>query len=144
MIGVGLTGIVAAGGRFLPAKPTISYASTGTFTITNYDSSLIYTVTALSGSVTRVGNTITLNSTDMEATVTASPPKGGVQTAAVTIGRKPLSTYEYYVSVTCASGDDSIPGFWILMPYECGYWDTDVNPPPANYVTATNEYRRIT
>ena len=144
MVGIAAVAVGASGGRFAPAKPTITYVSTGTFSISNYDASLMYTITPSSGTASRSGATITLNSTDMEATVTAGPPKGGVASASVTIGRKPLSTFQYYQSVTCASGDDSIPGFWILMPYECGSWQTGVNPAPANYVTVANEYRRIT
>lgn len=136
--------IAAAGGRFIPSVPTLSYTTTGTFSITNYDSSLIYNITVNTGTATRTGSTITLNNATMEATITASPPKGGVQSASVIIGR---SAYQYTTTTvcsTCASGSPDIPGFWILQPYTCCSNVTTLVPAPANYVDGTNEWRRIT
>lgn len=135
-----LSVVASGGGRYLPSTPTFSYTGTGTFSITNYDPNLIYNITVNTGSATRTGSTVTLNDASMEATITASPPKGGVYSGSVILGRSPY----YYVQQcsTCASGSYDEPGFWILQPYTC--CSTVLGSPPANYVNGSNEFRRIT
>jgi hypothetical protein len=131
-------------GRYIPDKPTISYSGTGSFSITNYDPNLIYNITVNTGTFTRNGASISLNNTSMEATISASPPKGGISSSSTIIGRAPLTNQNVQVQSTCASGDDNLPGFWILMPHSCTVTVSQVAPPPTNYVNAGAEYRRIT
>ena len=129
----------AGGGRFTPSTPTMSYTGTGTFSITNYDPNLTYNITVNTGTATRTGSTITLNNATMEATITASPPKGGVNSGSVLIGR---AAYQYVTQCsTCASGSPDIPGFWILQPYTC--CSTVLASAPSGYVNGSSEWRRI-
>ena len=65
------------GGVFPPAKPTISYVSTGVFKVTDYDSKFTYTPTVTAGTATKSYDTdgkllITLSSTDTVCTLTPS------------------------------------------------------------------------
>jgi hypothetical protein len=145
MLGVGFSGAAAAGGRFIPPAPEISYIGTRTFSITNFDPQLVYTITPVTaGTASRSGSTITLNNTNMEVDVTVSPQKRGVSSTARRLGVKPLAYTTIQVPSLCASGDDNKPGFWILMPHECLIPTTVVAAAPANYVTTSTEYRRIT
>lgn len=123
MLGVGFIAASAAGGRFIPVKPTLSYAGSGTsdngkFTITNYDATYIYTVTG-SGSVS--GNTLTVTNANTSVTLTARAPKGLTASTGVIAERKAAA--QSYVVVTpfqcygCAS-----PGFQApcCAPGPCG------------------------
>lgn len=117
----------------------MSYTGTGTFSITNYDPNLMYNITVNTGTATRTGSTITLNNSTMEATITASPPKGGVSSGSVLVGR---AAYQYTtVCPTCASGDENLPGFWILQPYIC--CSTVLAGAPSGYINGSSEWRRI-
>lgn len=62
-----------------PAVPTLTYSAQGTFTITNYDPTLTYTVTG----ATRTGNQLTGVSNG--ATITAAWAPGAPQSAARTM-----------------------------------------------------------
>lgn len=115
MLGVGLVAAAASGGRFVPVKPTLTYAGSGTsnngkFTIDNYDATYIYTVTG-SGSVS--GNTLTITNANASVTLTAKSPKGLTTSSGVVAERK--------------------AAVLINVPYTqynnpCGDCRTDVNP----------------
>lgn len=126
-----LVGAAAGGGKFTPAAPTLSYAGSGTtnngkFTITNYDSTYIYTATG--GTV--ASNVLTVTDATGSAVLTAKSPKGLTQSASITAYRQAavLITVPYiqcynpcgdcnypYTSWTCGCGsgcNDSGGGQW--------------------------------
>lgn len=89
-----------------PAKPTVSYVSTGLFSIQNYDSSLVYTTTLISGS-----GSATLNTSTGRYTLSNSPARFKVEcsyavggpTSAGYMERKPYAYSCRTVSGTCCS-----------------------------------------
>ncbi len=101
-----------AGGRFVPVKPVLSWASTGQFTITNYDPLLVYVLS--NGSATRSGATVTLPSANMSTNVTAWAPKGVVGSTAGYCERKARGTGATYLYGGCVCnpghGDCRYPG----------------------------------
>jgi len=60
MIGVKGFGIAAAGGRIVAPKTTLSRTNTNSYSITNYDSRLTYTVTSSTSGASVSGSTVTL------------------------------------------------------------------------------------
>lgn len=100
MLGIALIAAGAAGGRFTPVKPTLSYAGSGTsnngkFTITNYDATYIYTATG-TGSVS--GNTLTISNANASSTLTARAPKGLTSSAGVIAERKAATQSQVFVA----------------------------------------------
>lgn len=73
-----ILGALASGKGATPPVPTLAYTGERQFTISDYDSTLTYT---LSG-CTRVGNVITVTTTGVTATVTAQYPRGLLESAA--------------------------------------------------------------
>ena len=66
----------AAGAGFIPAKPSMSYNTTGKFNVSNFSSGNNYVLVPNSGSATIDSNgTVTLSSTNAECTVAAKGQK---------------------------------------------------------------------
>ena len=89
----------AGSGRFTPVKPTLSYAGSGTtnmgkFTITDYDSTYIYTAT--DGSV--ASNVFTVTASTGSGTLTAKSPKGLTNSTGVVAYRQPAVQSSYFVA----------------------------------------------
>lgn len=135
-------GVAAAAGRAIPAKPTLSYAGSGTtdngkFTITNYDANLTYTIT----NGTRSGSTVTVTNQNTTATVTARLPKSVSNSSPAYPERKGAVQAEYDQSYnpngdlntsvnpntwTCPSGWSAGGGAWgvgICRKYPGSYTD---------------------
>lgn len=99
-------GATAGGGRFTPSAPTLSYAGSGLsnngiFTILNYNSTYIYTVTG-SGYIS--GNTLIVSSSTASASIVAKSPKGLSNSSSITAFRQAPTQGSYYVQTA---------------PYEC-------------------------
>lgn len=94
---------IGGGGKFTPVAPTLSYAGSGTtnngkFTITNYNSSYIYTATG--GTV--ASDVLTVTATTGSAVLTAKSPKGLTQSASITAYRKaPTQTFVQTAPFQC-------------------------------------------
>ena len=87
MLGVGLVAAASAGGRSISVSaPTFTHVAGTGFTISNYDASFVYELTA----GTRSGNTITL-AMSTPCVVTAYAPKGLVPSTTVTIERRTIT-----------------------------------------------------
>lgn len=85
----------AGSGRFTPSIPTLTYAGSGTtnngkFTITNYNSSFIYSVSG-NGSIT--SNTLTVNSATTSVNLTVKSPKGVSFSSSITAFRQAATQY---------------------------------------------------
>lgn len=131
----------AAGGMgFVPSKPTLTHAaSTGQFTITNYDAALTYVLSATAGTPTRSGPTLSLSNANSIGTVKARGPKGLTDSAGGTAERKAYTYYSVHENVgECGPGPDCSchPGYG-------PHWDTDpqlgsVNPHCSRDVSYKN------
>ena len=71
---------IAGGGKIVAGKPTLFHTATNQFTIQNYDSTFIYTVT----NGTRSGSIVTPSSASTVCTVLARAPKGLVNSTSST------------------------------------------------------------
>lgn len=91
-------------------KPTLSYAGSGTFTITNYDASYVYTVT---GSGSRSGATLTVTVATGDATITARFPTSVTESPSATAYRH-APTQTSVAFTQCSN--------------PCGNCNTGVNP----------------
>jgi len=135
----------SAGGRWTPAKPNMSYNTTGKFNTTNYSSQNVYTLVPNSGTATMDGTgVVTLSATPSECTVAANSVKGTSQTITATalIGRAPY-TFTYNCAMCASAFQDAQGNFvWVLQPYQCCS-GPNLNAGPAGYVQGTNEWRRI-
>ena len=93
-----LVSAAAGSGRFIPNKPTLEYAGSGTsnngnFTIGGYDPTFIYTAT--NGTV--AGNVLTVTNPNGSATLTARAPKGLAASSTITASRLAAAQSSYYV-----------------------------------------------
>lgn len=134
MSGLLFTTAACGAGRFTPDKPTLSYAGSGTtnngkFTITNYNSSFIYTVTSGNGTVS--GNTLTVTVATGNATLVAKSPKGFTNSPGIIAYRQAATQYAYFVETgpfTCYRCD----GQGCCAPGCCGcgtcYSETSDDP----------------
>lgn len=161
-----LLGASAGGGRFLAAKPTLTYSGSGAFTIGNYDASYVYSV---SGG-TRSGNVITVSGATGTATVTARPPKGLTASASASAERKApdqyyvvTSPFQCYHSASCASqcggcgtyyaqdawnpNDGSAQGFYSCCDqrvyYYNNYSSSGYSWSGSNYTNGSGEWWKI-
>lgn len=141
---VGITN-AAAGGRWTPAKPSMSYRTTGQFNTVNYSTANTYILVPNTGTATMdASGIVSLSAIPSECTIRATSPKGGslTLTAQTIIGRAPYSyTYTCY---TCSAAYQDAQGnyIWVLQPYGCGCV-TSLNGGPAGYTNGTNEWQRI-
>lgn len=84
----------ASSGRFTANKPTLTYLSTGAFTITNYNSSFTYT--ASNGTVSSAG-VLTIPTATGSCTLTARSSKGLAASTLTTISRQAAVQSSYRV-----------------------------------------------
>lgn len=138
------------GGRITVGSPTITHAPGVGFTISDYDASLVYTLSAGS----RSGDTITLD-WSTPATISACAPKCVSPSAAVTIERRQITytsprfilTNFYTYNGPCAVGDVCY-GTCGAGINNCGrqegYYVYDgEDSPPAGFVKLNNEWVKI-
>jgi hypothetical protein len=119
MIGVKGFGIAAAGGRIVAPKTTLSRINTNSYSITNYDDRLTYTVTSSTSGASVSGSTVTLptlsfpaagqNCPDTQSTCTAfapivqtftvqgSTPKGAAVSSPQTVIERRTPSYSWVV-----------------------------------------------
>ena len=84
-------------GAIAPAKPTVAYTGTGTFTITNYDPALVYvfTLSAMSAGYTAPNGAgvFTLNNVNSEYFLQATRAIGAPISASQIVGRREYGQY---------------------------------------------------
>jgi hypothetical protein len=127
--------VLFAGGNVPSPTPTLSYASYGAFTITNYDSALTYN---LSGSSSRSGSTFSVTVTSGSGSLSSTSPKGSNSPGSVTAYRLPYSTYfvqtgDPYVTYTT---DGSNGGTY----YDTDQWNPQDGSPAGFYAVVTPGY----
>jgi hypothetical protein len=145
--------VSAAGGRWIPNKPTLTYSGVGQFTIGNYDASLSYTFS--NATATRSGSTITLPNATSSTYVYARSPKGITLSTASYCERRPRDSYwtvtqEFHCDTCggpcggcCGRGTEHPVGSnSFLACCECGYW-TENNYTSAGYTFTSAEWYKI-
>jgi hypothetical protein len=142
MIGVKGFGIAAAGGRIVAPKTTLNRINTNSYSITNYDDRLTYTVTSSTSGASVSGSTITLPTLSFPAagqscsnrqstctafapiiqtfTVQGSTPKGAAVSSPQTVIERRTPSYSW---VVVGSGRDVIR----IDPVGCS--SADEGPP---------------
>jgi hypothetical protein len=141
-----------------PATPTLSHTAAGQFTITNYDSSLVYTLALVSGSgtATRVGAVVTLSATTARFSITAAYASGAPVSGFGYMQRTPY-TYTQVASLGgegvgfyyTTAGDPCSPPTWMPEELEPGNWlcrryDPVKDATPSGYTDAYGEWARVT
>ena len=106
-----------------PPQPQISYVTTGVFQINNYDPTLVYTVTLISGSGTATfnssNNRYTLSSADARFSVTTAYAAGAPQSNPSYMERKAYTYYtETYSFTTTCTGTR-------VVKYDCSYYTNE-------------------
>lgn len=169
-------GATAGGGRFTPSAPTLSYAGSGLsnngiFTISNYNSTYIYTVTG-SGYIS--GDTLIVSSSTASASIVAKSPKGLLNSSSVTAFRQAptyVGSTSYFCTVsgngatltccnqwgnqyytwTCPPGSNGGGGQWGVNVcgttcYTTPYWVdySGYTWSGANYTNGQGEWYKIT
>lgn len=94
---------VANAVKFPPDKPTLSHTGVGQFSITNYDPINTYVVTMNTGTFSRTGAAVTVNTGNSICTVVSYSPKG-IPSTASTYERKSYSYGCRTVPQTCCGG----------------------------------------
>jgi hypothetical protein len=149
---IGVIGTAASSGRYVNAKPAITYNTTGVFNITNNDATANYSsfssVTSGTLSFGSNNSTVTLSGADSVATITNRSAKG-VTSAPTALAERKTFTYTYVVTPPPATGtcfNYSPPGgtrygtTWMAF-YGSPY--TYLNPAPG-YTQAPSEWYKIT
>lgn len=119
----------AAGLGVVAAKPVMEHGTAvSQFTITNYDATAVYALTASTGTASRSGATVTLSNANSTGTVTARGPKGIVVSAAGTMERKAY-TWRHEQGYTCCPGwpGDCSCGNPAGCDYCSGWFSRDVS-----------------
>jgi hypothetical protein len=101
---------VAGSGRFVPNKPTLTYLTSGKFTITNYDSSFTYT--ASNGTI--ASGVITIPTATGSSTLAARSSKGLSNSTPATIFRQVAVQSSYFTATgpaQCLYSSGPIGGF---------------------------------
>jgi hypothetical protein len=61
--------------HYTPPKASLSHSGYGQCTITNYDATMVYTLSVTSGSISRSGAVVTITDPNSVAYVSAAPPR---------------------------------------------------------------------
>lgn len=128
----------SAAGRFTPDQPIVTYLTTGQFTISNYNSSFIYT--ASNGTVS--SGVLTIPTATGSSTLIAKAPKGLSNSSSATIYRQAASQSSYFVATgpaQCLYSSGPIGGF--CGPgtlYAAGVWGP--GEPAGYYCCGTPGY----
>lgn len=151
-------------GLSAPAAPVMDHhTATGQFIITNYDSSLVYTATLVSGTGSATLNTstgvYTLSGANSRFSVTAGYAASAPQSDADFMERKAYTcttTFNYYehpyINATpgaChGAGAGVCPGSWTVCTDSggfCGHNDLTAtkNATPSGYTDSYNEWWRV-
>lgn len=156
---------IAGGGKIVAAKPTLSHTATNQFTIGNYDSTFIYTIT----NGTRSGAIVTPSGASQSCTVVARAPKGITNSTASTceyrtitsswVGNFIMQVYRIHGAPCHAPNCGNCPGAngvgcsaacSVYGDSECGHQDGYIScslvedPPPSGFTKAFSQWARTT
>lgn len=156
---------IAGGGKIVASKPTLSHTATNQFTIGNYDSTFIYTIT----NGTRSGAIVTPSGASTVCTVVARSPKGTVNSTSSTceyrtitsswVGNFIMQVYRIHNRPCHAPDCGSCPGAngvgcsaacSFYGDNECGHQDGYIScslvedSPPSGFTKAFSQWARTT
>jgi len=128
------------GAGFQPGKPTFTHQGSGQFTISPFNPLFTYTITANTGTITRVGASPSFTVNNNEAIATVTPAFGPVGTPAL-VERKPYemsddTRYTVHENLSeCGPGPDCSchPGFF-------PHWDYGEWPPGSGNFGSVNPH----
>jgi hypothetical protein len=125
---------ISNGGTGVTApKPTLTYAGNGTFTITNFNSELTYTVT---GTGSRASNVLTVTAITANAVIFGTTPKGTVGTSTTAFRQQATQTFvqtgNTYVDYSPSPNGGTF--------YNTDQWNPNDGSPAGYYAVITPGY----
>jgi len=128
---------ISNGGTGVTApKPTLTYAGNGTFTITNFNSELSYTVT---GTGSRTDNVLTVTAITANATIFGTTPKGTVGTSTTAYRQQATQTFVQTGNTYVEYSTSPIPVYGGTY-YAQDQWNPNDGSPAGYYAVITPGY----